>query len=89
LNSSLRSSFISPPSIPGTVSTGLISPFTYTCTRYLYHIHPPTPFPHIPLHGTNPPDSTCLDLSSGIKKQIWLLRRQRSGGSQFEDNLGK
>jgi hypothetical protein len=32
-------------SILGAVSSGLIFPFTYTCTQYLYHIHPPTPFP--------------------------------------------
>jgi hypothetical protein len=36
-----------PPPIPGTVSTGLIFPFTYMCTQYLHHIHPPTPFPFL------------------------------------------
>jgi hypothetical protein len=34
-----------PPSIPGIVSAALISPFTYRCTEYLHHIHPPSPFP--------------------------------------------
>jgi hypothetical protein len=33
--------------VPGVVSTGLIFPFTYTCTQYLHHIHPPMPFPHL------------------------------------------
>jgi hypothetical protein len=33
------------PSIPGTVSTGTIFAFMYTCTHYLHHIHPPTFFP--------------------------------------------
>jgi hypothetical protein len=36
-------SFVSLP-IPGTVSTGIIFAFTYMCTHYLHHIHPPTPF---------------------------------------------
>jgi hypothetical protein len=34
-------------SILGAVSSGLIFPFTYTCTQYLYHIHPPITFPHM------------------------------------------
>jgi hypothetical protein len=29
------------------VSTDLIIPFTYMCTQYFHHIHPPTSFPHI------------------------------------------
>jgi hypothetical protein len=35
------------------------------CTKYLCHIHPPTPFPHIlsPPTGTNPlPTRTCSTL---------------------------
>jgi hypothetical protein len=31
-----------PPPIPGTVSTGLIFPYTHMCTQYLHHIHPLT-----------------------------------------------
>jgi hypothetical protein len=34
-------SFITPPPISGTVSTGIISAFTYTCIHYLLHICPP------------------------------------------------
>jgi hypothetical protein len=46
-----------PPAIPGIVSVGIIFAFTYKCTQYLYHIHPPTHFPHfLPLPtGINPP----------------------------------
>jgi hypothetical protein len=49
-------SFPAPP-IPGIVSTDNIFPFTYMCTQYFYHIHPPTLFPHLlpPPTGTNPP----------------------------------
>jgi hypothetical protein len=36
--------------IPGIVSTGIIFAFTHICTRFLHHIHPPTPFcHHLPL----------------------------------------
>jgi hypothetical protein len=43
-------SFILPPPSPEIVSTNLIFPFTYLCTQYLHHIHPPTPFlPFSPL----------------------------------------
>jgi hypothetical protein len=48
--------FISPPPIPGVVSTGLIFPFTYMSTQYLQHIHPHTPFPYI----LSPPTGTKL-----------------------------
>jgi hypothetical protein len=37
----------SSPLIPGIVSTGLISPFTYMYAQYLHHIHLPTPFPQL------------------------------------------
>jgi hypothetical protein len=30
--------------IPGILSTGTFFPFTYICTHYFHHIHPPTPF---------------------------------------------
>jgi hypothetical protein len=40
-------SFILPPPVPRTFSTGLSFPFTYMCVQYLYYIHLPTPFPHI------------------------------------------
>jgi hypothetical protein len=32
---------------PGIVSIDLIYLFTYVCTEYLYHIHPPTAFSYI------------------------------------------
>jgi hypothetical protein len=54
-------SFSPPPPIPGIVSTGLRFPFTQLCAQYLYHSHPPTPFPQhllVPT-GTNPPLPTC------------------------------
>jgi hypothetical protein len=44
------------PQIPGTVSIGIIFAFTYMCTHYLYHIHPPIPFPaFFPLPLVLPP----------------------------------
>jgi hypothetical protein len=60
--------FISPPPIPGVVSTGLIFPFTYRSTQYLHHMHPPTPFLHIllPPIGTNPQAGPVLPSSSLI-----------------------
>jgi uncharacterized membrane protein len=57
--------FISPHPIPGMVTTGVISPFTYMCTQYLQYIHPPTPFYHLlPPTSTNlfPPNRTCSSL---------------------------
>jgi hypothetical protein len=45
LKSSISLSF--PPSIPEAVSIGIIFPFTYMCTKYLHHIHPPKVFPHV------------------------------------------
>jgi hypothetical protein len=30
---------------PGTVSTGISFAFTYMCTHFFHHIHPPHPFP--------------------------------------------
>jgi hypothetical protein len=38
-------SFIPPPPIPGVVSISKDFVFTYVCTYFLNHIHPPTPFP--------------------------------------------
>jgi hypothetical protein len=52
-----------PPPITGIVSTGIIFPFTYTCTQH--YIYPPISFPHLfPLPtGTNyPPRRTCSAL---------------------------
>jgi hypothetical protein len=46
--------FYPPPPIPGIVSTGLIFPFTNTCTQYLFHIHPSPP-----PTGTTLPGRTC------------------------------
>jgi hypothetical protein len=58
-------------------STDLIFPFTYMCTQYLHHIHPPTPLPHIlsPPTGTNHWDRTCSALlfSNFIKEKKWHL----------------
>jgi hypothetical protein len=75
--SSLNSPFhYSPLSlIPGTVSTGLIFPFTYMCTQNLHPIHPPIPFPHLlppPLVPTSP-DRTCSALlfSNFVKEKEW------------------
>jgi hypothetical protein len=42
-----RSLLSSSSPIPGIVSRGIFFLFTFTCTQYLHHIHPPTPFPHI------------------------------------------
>jgi hypothetical protein len=61
-------SFISPPPSPGIVSSGLIFPFTYMCTKYFQHIHPPTsyhyivPFPLVP----NPIDRICFTFMFSI-----------------------
>jgi hypothetical protein len=58
LNSPLHHSPLSfSPLIPGIVSTGINFPFTYMCTQYLHHIHPPMPLPYLlpPPTGTNPP----------------------------------
>jgi hypothetical protein len=51
-----------PSSIHGIVSTGFIFAFTYICTQYFHHIHPPIPFPHLlPLPmGTTPPEEDVL-----------------------------
>jgi hypothetical protein len=42
--------------LPPIVSSDIIFPFTYMCTQYLYHIHPPSQFPHLhpPPTGTIP-----------------------------------
>jgi hypothetical protein len=49
-------SFCYPSSpIPGIVSAGVIFQFTYMCTQYLHHIHPPTHFPTSPHHWYHPP----------------------------------
>jgi hypothetical protein len=41
--------FYPSPPVPGTVSTGIVFTFTYMCTHYFHHIHPPTPLPpHTP-----------------------------------------
>jgi hypothetical protein len=52
--------------IPGIVSTGLIFLFTYMCTQYLHHIHPPIPISHFLPSPTGinphpPPGRTCSD----------------------------
>jgi hypothetical protein len=71
----LHHSPLSPYPIPGIVSTGLIFPFTYMCTQYLRHIHPPTLFPHIlPLLLVPPsPGRTWPSLlfSNFVKEKKW------------------
>jgi hypothetical protein len=47
--------------IPETVSTGIIFAFTYMCTHYLHHIHPPTLSPSPP-----PPTSANLPLTEPV-----------------------
>jgi hypothetical protein len=56
LNSPPPSFFISPLPHSWTASADTIFPFTYICTQYLHHIHPP-PFPNLLHHptGTNSP----------------------------------
>jgi hypothetical protein len=61
-----------PPSpIPAIVLTGLIFPFTYKYTQYLYHIHPSNPLLHSsPSHQYQLPNSTCsVFLFSFVKKK--------------------
>jgi hypothetical protein len=51
--------------IPGIVSTGLVFAFTYMCTHFLHHIHPPTSFPQhlsLPVVPALPPNWTCSTL---------------------------
>jgi hypothetical protein len=50
------------PYLPGIVSTGIIFVFAYMYTQYLYHSHPPTPFPcHLPPPtGTTPPSCSLI-----------------------------
>jgi hypothetical protein len=43
---------ILPPPIPETVSAGIIFAFTYMCTHFLHHVHPPISFPHHLLHNS-------------------------------------
>jgi hypothetical protein len=72
------------PSISGIVSTDIVFIFTYMCTQYLHHIHPPIPFPHKlpPPTGTNlplPPDRTystllfCNFVEEKKEKMTFLL----------------
>jgi hypothetical protein len=70
----LHHSPLSPLPIPGTVSTGLIFPFSYMLYTYVHHIHPPTPFPYIlpPPTGTNPRQD--LFFFSVIKKAFCLFK---------------
>jgi hypothetical protein len=50
-----------PAPIPGIVSTDLIFSFTYMCTEYCHHIHPPLPSPHnLHLTDTNPQAGPAL-----------------------------
>jgi hypothetical protein len=49
------------------------------CTQYLYHIHPPTPFPHllllpqVPTTALSLPGRTCstLPISNFVKEKKW------------------
>jgi hypothetical protein len=62
--------YLLPSPVPGIISTGIIFPFTYMCTQYLYYIHSPTPFPHIlPFPtGTNPQAGPVLPTSDFVKE---------------------
>jgi hypothetical protein len=65
-----HSSLSSTPPIHVIISTGIIFPFTYMCTQYLYYIHSPTPFSHIlPFPtGTNPQAGPVLPTSDFVKE---------------------
>jgi hypothetical protein len=78
----------SPPSssspIPRTVSTSITFPFTYMCTQYLHHIHPPSPFPHLlPLSHWYKPSRQdllwppvlkfCIRKEKEVKLTFWLF----------------
>jgi hypothetical protein len=71
LNHSPSSILIHPP-LPqsGLVSTGIMFAFSYMCTHFLHHIHPPTLLPHSPIpllsHWCQPPipRRTCSALLS-------------------------
>jgi hypothetical protein len=65
-----------PPSlIPGIVSTGIIFPFTYVCTQYLYYFHLPMLFPHFfpPPTGTNCPPQALLFSNFVKEKKLTFL----------------
>jgi hypothetical protein len=66
----------SPSHIPGTVSTGLIFPFSYMSTKYFHHIHSYTLSLYPPLsHWCQPPDRTRFAfLSSVFEKRHFCLR---------------
>jgi hypothetical protein len=66
-----------PPSLTsGVVSTGIVFAFTYTCTHFLQHTHPPIPFPHhlSPTTGVKPSSPQELFyppvLQSNTRKKI-------------------
>jgi hypothetical protein len=64
-----------PSPIPGIVSTGLIFPFTYTCTEYFYHIQPPTHFPYILLPASS--------ITPRGKKKLINQRKMRKACQQY------
>jgi hypothetical protein len=73
--SHLNSTILLYPSHPGTVSTGLIFPFTYMCTRCLHHVHLPCLFPtSFPSHWDHPPPKAgpALRFCKG-KKVVFLF----------------
>jgi hypothetical protein len=68
-----------PSPIPGIVSTGIIIPFTYMCTQYLYYIHPPTLFPYFfsPSHKHQPPNPPQGQLMLKKKNDVCLRKLHR------------
>jgi hypothetical protein len=69
-------SYISPPCIPGIVTTGCIFLFTSMCTQYLHFIHPPTSSPNLSLPLWTPlqiTSSACL-FSNFVKENKCLFK---------------
>jgi hypothetical protein len=80
LEFALSTALLYPPSPDSWDSfKGIIFAFTYMCTHFLHHIHPPTPFPcyFCPPTGTNPPpleEGLILPSSSLI---LWKKKREK------------
>jgi hypothetical protein len=65
----------SPLLIPGLVSTGIIFTFTYMCTHFLYHSHPPILFPTTSLLPLVPIPAHTQDLFHLLL--LWFCRRKK------------
>jgi hypothetical protein len=68
------------PTIPEIVSTGIIFAFTYKCTHFLYHIHPP-----IPLSQQLPPPIGVSLSPRAVPK----IKQQKKKISLFEIEVAK